>query len=210
MDIHLDRVPTRQENMFPFEILLSESQERMLVVVQKGKEQIVKDIFDKWDLHAEEIGVVTESGRVRYFMNDELVGDVPAESLVLGGGAPVYQREYKEPAYFEEYKKFSIDDVPEPEDLKQVAMHLLSNPNIASKRWVYEQYDSMFGTRTMTTNRPSDAGIVNVKGTDKALAMTVDCNSRYVHADPETGLIPRNLDGGKGSWPRFRKRARRS
>lgn len=187
MDIHLDRVPTRQENMLPFEILLSESQERMLVVVQKGKEQIVKDIFDKWDLHAEEIGVVTESDRVRYFMNEELVGDVPAESLVLGGGAPVYQREYKEPAYFEEYKKFSIDDVPEPEDLKQVAMHLLSNPNIASKRWVYEQYDSMVGTRTMTTNRPSDAGIVNVKGTDKALAMTVDCNSRYVHADPETG-----------------------
>jgi phosphoribosylformylglycinamidine synthase len=187
MDVHLDKVPTRQENMLPYEILLSESQERMLVVVNKGHEDEVKRIFDKWDLHAEEIGVVTDSTQVRYFMNGELVGDVPAESLVLGGGAPVYQREYKEPAYFQEYKKFNIDSIPEPENLVDVANSLLANPNIASKRWVYEQYDSMVGTRTMTTNRPSDAGVVNIKGTNKALAMTVDCNSRYVHADPEIG-----------------------
>lgn len=187
MDIHLDRVPTRQENMLPYEILLSESQERMLVVVKKGEDDVVKRIFDKWDLHAEEIGVVTDSGRVRYFMNDVLVGDVPAESLVLGGGAPQYEREYKEPAYFQEYKKFDINNVEQPEDLKEVALFLLQHPNIASKRWVYEQYDSMVGTKTMTTNRPSDAGIVNIKGTNKALAMTVDCNSRYVHADPEVG-----------------------
>ena len=105
----------------------------MLVVVQKGKEQIVKDIFDKWDLHAEEIGVVTEGGQVRYFMNGELVGDVPAESLVLGGGAPVYQREYSEPAYYQEYKKFDIDSIPQPEDLRDVAFSLLQHPNIASK-----------------------------------------------------------------------------
>jgi phosphoribosylformylglycinamidine synthase subunit PurL len=187
MDVHLDRVPTRQENMLPYEILLSESQERMLVVVNKGHEDEVKRIFDKWDLHAEEIGVVTESTQVRYFMNGELVGDVPAESLVLGGGAPVYEREYKEPAYFQEYKKFNINSVAEPTDLVAVANTLLAHPNIASKRWVYEQYDSMVGTGTMTTNRPSDAGIVNIKGTNKALAMTVDCNSRYVHADPEVG-----------------------
>jgi phosphoribosylformylglycinamidine synthase subunit PurL len=187
MDIHLDKVPTRQDNMLPYEILLSESQERMLVVVRKGKEQVVKDIFDKWDLHAEEIGVVTETGRVRYFTNGELVGDVPAESLVLGGGAPQYEREFKEPAYFQEYKKFSIDSIPQPDDLKEVALFLLQHPNIASKKWVYEQYDSMVGAKTMTTNRPSDAGIVNIKGTEKALAMTVDCNSRYVHADPEIG-----------------------
>ncbi|MDX1445626.1 phosphoribosylformylglycinamidine synthase subunit PurL [Lishizhenia sp.] len=187
MDIWLDKVPTRQENMLPYEILLSESQERMLVVVQKGQEQVVKDIFDKWDLHAEQIGVVTEGGRINYYMNDELVADVPAESLVLGGGAPVYIREYSEPAYYQEYKKFNINDVKQPEDLKEVAVHLLKNPNIASKRWVYEQYDSMVGTKTMTTNRPADAGIVNIKGSDKALAMTVDCNSRYVHADPHVG-----------------------
>lgn len=189
MDIHLDRVPTRQENMLPYEILLSESQERMLVVVHKGKEGLVKNIFTKWDLHAEEIGVVTDSGRVRYFMHDEMVGNVPAESLVLGGGAPQYVRDYKEPAYYEEYKKFDIEQVKQPEDLKEVAFKLLQYPNIASKRWVYEQYDSMVGTRTMTTNRPSDAGVVNIKGTNKALAMTVDCNSRYVNADPEIGTM---------------------
>jgi phosphoribosylformylglycinamidine synthase len=189
MDINLDLVPTRQENMLPYEILLSESQERMLVVVKKGKEQIVKDIFDKWDLNAEQIGVVTEGGRVRYFMHGEIVGDVPAESLVLGGGAPVYEREYKEPAYYREYKKFSIDSIEQPEDLKEVAFKLLQNPNIASKNWVTEQYDSMVGTATMTTNRPSDAGITNIKGTNKALAMSVDCNSRYVHADPEIGTM---------------------
>ncbi len=187
MEIHLDRVPTRQENMLPYEILLSESQERMLVVIQKGKEQVVKDIFQKWDLHAEEIGTVTNDGRVKYFMKGELVGDVPAESLVLGGGAPQYQREYSEPAYFQEFKKFSIDDVEQPENLKDVAFFLLGQPNIASKRWVYEQYDSMVGTKTITTNRPSDAGIVNIKGSEKALAMVVDCNSRYVNADPEVG-----------------------
>ena len=189
MDINLDRVPTRQENMLPYEILLSESQERMLVVVHLGKEELVRDIFTKWDLHAEEIGVVTDSDRVRYFMNGEIVGDVPAESLVLGGGAPQYVRDYKEPAYYEEYKKFNIDEVKEPEDLKEVAFKLLQYPNIASKKWVYEQYDSMVGTRTMTTNRPSDAGVVNIKGTNKALAMTVDCNSRYVNADPEIGTM---------------------
>ncbi len=189
MDIHLDRVPTRQENMLPYEILLSESQERMLVVVKKGEEKVVKDIFDKWDLHAEEIGVVTDSTQVRYFMNGVLVGDVPAESLVLGGGAPQYQREYKEPAYYQEFKKFSIDSIEQPEDLKEVAYFLLQHPNIASKRWVYEQYDSMVGTKNMTTNRPSDAGVVNIKGTNKAIAMTVDCNSRYVNADPEVGTM---------------------
>ena len=189
MEIHLDRVPTRQQNMLPYEILLSESQERMLVVVQKGKEDVVKRIFDKWDLHAEEIGVVTDTGRIRYYMNGELVGDVPAESLVLGGGAPQYQREYQEPAYYQEYKKFDINSVPQPEDLKEVAMFLMQHPNIASKRWVYEQYDSMVGTKNMVTNRPSDAGVVNIKGTNKALAMTVDCNSRYVNADPEVGTM---------------------
>jgi phosphoribosylformylglycinamidine synthase len=105
----------------------------------------------------------------------------------LGGGAPVYEREYKEPAYYKAYKKFKIDSVPEPKDLKKVAFSLMKHPNIASKRWVYNQYDSMVGTRNMSTNRPSDAGVVNIKGTPRALAMTVDCNSRYVHADPEVG-----------------------
>jgi phosphoribosylformylglycinamidine (FGAM) synthase-like enzyme len=124
---------------------------------------------------------------LQYFMNGELVADVPAEDLVLGGGAPVYKREYTEPAYFAESKKFNIDSIEEPTDLKPIIDHLVSHPNIASKKWVYEQYDSMVGTVNMSTNAPSDAAIVNLKETNKALALTVDCNSRYVNADPETG-----------------------
>lgn len=187
MKIDLDKVPTRQKEMKDWEILLSESQERMLVVVEKGKEQIVQDIFDKWDLNCAEIGVVTGDGMVEFSYEGEIVAHVNAESLVLGGGAPVYNREYKEPAYYQEYKKFSIDSVKEPDNLVEVANFLLTHPNIASKRWVYEQYDSMVGAGSMSTNNPTDAGIVNIKGTNKALAMTVDCNSRYVNADPEVG-----------------------
>jgi len=187
MTIDLDKVPKRQEDMKPFEILLSESQERMLVVVHKGKEKIVKDIFDKWDLQCEEIGEVTEGGRIEFFQNGEKVADVPAEELVLGGGAPQYDREYKEPAYFKENQKFDINSVPEPESLKDLAFKMLAQPNIASKKWVIEQYDSMVGTANLSTNAPSDAGIVNIKGTNKALAFTVDCNARYVYADPKIG-----------------------
>lgn len=187
MRIDLDKVPMRQENMKPFEILLSESQERMLIVVEKGREMEVEAVFDKWDLNCAIIGEVTETQRLEYYMNGELVADVPAHDLVLGGGAPVYEREYREPGYYRENMLFSIDDIKEPSDLKAVADHLVSHPNIASKRWVTDQYDSMVGTATMTTNKPSDAAIVSVKGTDKAIALTVDCNSRYVYADPEIG-----------------------
>jgi phosphoribosylformylglycinamidine synthase len=173
--------------MKDWEILLSESQERMLVVVHKGKEDIVNAIFDKWDLSCEEIGVVTKGDRVRYFMHGELVGDVPCHDLVLGGGAPVYHREWKEPKYYKQWKKFNIDNIEIPTDLVQVARFLTGHENIASKRWVYEQYDSMVGTVNMSTNAPTDAGVVNLKETDKALAMTVDCNARMVNADPEEG-----------------------
>jgi phosphoribosylformylglycinamidine synthase len=207
MKIDLDKVPTRQDGMLPFEILLSESQERMLVVVHKGKEKIVEDIFEKWDLNAVQIGEVTEGGQLEYFMHGDMVATVPAHDLVLGGGAPVYDREYKEPAYFAENQKFLIDSVPEPENYPEMAMKLISLPNIASKRWVYEQYDTMVGTRNVTTNGPSDAGVVNVKGTGRGIAMTVDCNARYVHNDPKTGTsiavaeAARNIvcSGGKPS-----------
>lgn len=186
MNIWLDKVPLRQD-MEAWEILLSESQERMLVVVEKGKEQVVLDIFKKWDLECEEIGEVTGDGIVNYYWGDELVGSIPAESAVLGGGAPVYHREWSEPAYYQEYKQFNIDSIAQPSDLKSIAKQMVALPNIASKRYIYEQYDSMVGTRNMSTNAPSDAGVVNIKGTNKALAMSVDCNSRYVHADPEVG-----------------------
>ncbi|MBP6335314.1 MAG: phosphoribosylformylglycinamidine synthase subunit PurL [Bacteroidia bacterium] len=187
MVIHLDKVPTRQQNMQPWEILLSESQERMLVVVKKGREAEVKKVFDKWDLNCVQIGEVASGTQLKFYMGSELIADVPADSLVLGGGAPVYNREYSVPAYFKESKRFSIEDVLEPQDLREVADFLLSHPNIASKKWVTTQYDSMVGTVNMSTNAPSDAAIVNIKDTEKALAFTIDCNSRYVHADPEQG-----------------------
>ncbi len=189
MDIDLDKVPTRQDGMEPWEILLSESQERMLVVVDKGREADVEAIFETWDIHCEPIGIVTEGPYVRYFWHGEKLAEIPAESLVLGGGAPIYHRETREPAYYAEYQNFDMDMVPCPEDLQSVAMELAGLPNIASKRWVYEQYDSMVGTKNRSTNEASDAAIVNVKGSKRAIAMTVDCNSRYVHADPEVGTM---------------------
>lgn len=187
MKIYLDKVPLRQQEMQAWEILLSESQERMLVVVEKGKENIVERIFDKWDLNCAIIGEVIKDDKLYFYMHDELVAEVPASTLVLGGGAPIYEREYKEPAYFKEYQKFNIDSVKEPEDYVEIAQELLQSPNIASKKWVIEQYDTMVGASNMSTNFPSDAGIYNIKGTNRAIAMTVDCNSRYVKADPEKG-----------------------
>ncbi|NQY12223.1 MAG: phosphoribosylformylglycinamidine synthase subunit PurL [Flavobacteriales bacterium] len=207
MRIDLDKVPTRQADMVPFEILLSESQERMLVVVKKGREDEVNAIFDKWDLNCVEIGEVTEGDQVKFYMNGELVADVPASHLVLGGGAPVYERESKEPAYFAESKKFDINSIAEPDSLKEVAEFLTGHYNIASKKWVTEQYDSMVGTVNMSTNNPSDAGIANLKDSNKAIAMTVDCNARFVYSDPEEGTAmavaeaARNIvcSGGKPS-----------
>lgn len=187
MIIHLDKVPTRQDNMLPWEMLLSESQERMLIVVKKGREAEVQEIFDKWDIHCEQIGEVTKDTNLKYYMNGELVADVPAESLVLGGGAPVYTRETKVPKYFDDISAFDVNNVPVPEDLKAVAKQLVQLPTIASKRWVYDQYDSMVGTGNTHTNDPSDAPVVRVHGSEKGIASTTDCNSRYVWADPYKG-----------------------
>lgn len=189
MIIDLSKVPTRQANMKPFEILLSESQERMLIVVEKGREGEAKKIFDKWDLNCEQIGTVTDTKRLEFYQDGVLVADVPADDLVLGGGAPVYHREYKEPAYFQEFKKFdinSVQDIPAAE-LPKALDFLMNHPNIASKKWVAEQYDSSIGRANRNTNAPSDAGVVKVHGSNKSIVITVDCNSRYVNADPEEG-----------------------
>jgi len=189
MRIDLDRVPLRQKNMEAWEILLSESQERMLMVVHKGREADVEEVLNKWNISYAIIGEVTDGDTLEFFYHGELVASVPASSLVLGGGAPVYDREYREPEYYKEYKKFDINKISEPTDLIDIARFLVAHPNIASKRWVYEQYDTMIGTGNMTTNFPSDAGVYNLKETNKALVMTVDCNSRYVKADPMVGTM---------------------
>jgi phosphoribosylformylglycinamidine synthase len=189
MRIDLDKVPTRQANMKTWELLLSESQERMLMVVEKGKEQLVLDVFEKWDLPCSEIGEVTGDGILRFYMHGQLDAELPAHDLVLGGGAPQYDRAFKEPDYFSKIQAFDPNTIPEPTDLRSVAEKLIQIPNIASKRAVYLQYDSMVGTGNSSTNAPTDAPVVWVKGTDKGLAVTTDCNSRYVFADPFKGAM---------------------
>lgn len=189
MKINLDKVPTRQKNMHAFEILLSESQERMLIVAKKGEEHKLFDVFKKWDLECEEIGVVTDTGWLEFFHHDVLVAHVPSDPLVLGGGAPVYDRSYEQPQYIAELKDYNSTNVDKPSDLKTTVQKVLKAPNLLSKRWIYEQYDSMVRTNTVSTNEPSDAAITRVKGTGKAIASTVDCNSSYVYANPQKGAM---------------------
>jgi phosphoribosylformylglycinamidine synthase subunit PurL len=189
MRIDLDKVPTRQKGMKTWELLLSESQERMLLVVEKGREAEAQMVFDKWDLESAVIGEVTTDGLLSFYMQGELEAQIPAQELVLGGGAPQYERPYEQPAYFKKIEAFQIDGIEEPEDLQSVAKELIQLPTIANKRWVYNQYDSMVGTVNTSTNAPADAAVVLVKETGKGLAVTVDCNSRYVHADPYKGAM---------------------
>ncbi len=189
MKIDLEKVPTRQQGMKAWELLLSESQERMLLVVQKGREKDVLDVFEKWDLPCSHIGEVTNDGLLHFFMGDSPEAILPAAELVLGGGAPQYDREYSEPGYLKKISEFDANKIPVPEDLKVVAEQLICLPNIASKKWIYEQYDSMVGAGNTNTNGPSDAAVVMAKPTHKALALTTDCNSRYVYADPYKGTM---------------------
>lgn len=189
MRIDLDKVPTRQKNMKTWELLLSESQERMLLVAEKGREEEVKKVFEKWDLPCSVIGEVTENGLLDFYMNGELEASIPAHELVLGGGAPQYDREYREPAYLSAIRQFDPATVNVPDDLRKVAEELVKLPSIASKRWIYNQYDSMVGTNNTSTNAPTDAAVVLVKGTSKGIAVTTDCNSRYVYADPYKGAM---------------------
>ncbi|MBR9976612.1 MAG: phosphoribosylformylglycinamidine synthase subunit PurL, partial [Bacteroidetes bacterium] len=186
MHLDLDLVPIREEGMSAYEILLSESQERMLVVVKRGNEERVREIFDKWDLHAVTIGQVTSDGMVTIKRHGELKACVPADSLVLGGGAPVYIRETKRPLYLDTTLAFHMESVPDPKDITEVLLHLLSAPNIASKRWAYEQYDT--SVRSNTAQGPGgDAAVIRIKGTRRAIAVKTDCNGRYVHLNPRKG-----------------------
>ncbi len=185
MRIDLDAVPLREEEMTSYEIMLSESQERMLMVIKPEHEVGVKKIFDKWDLHAVRIGNVIGEDRVKIFYQGELKADVPAEVLVLGGGAPVYIRESQEPGYLEELHSFQSDQLSLPEDFNEVLLGLLKSQTIACKRWVYDQYDSMVRTNTVPTSY--DASIVRIKGSKKGLALKTDCNARYVYLNPRRG-----------------------
>jgi len=189
MVIHVDKVPTREEGMSPYEIMLSESQERMLIVCEKGQEERLEAIFEKWDLHAAEIGHVTDDGQVKVFWHGELVADVPAEHLALGGGAPVYIRETERPAYLDDTEAFDPDSIPDLsiEGVQDALERLLRAPNIASKRWVFEQYDTSVRTNTVIGPGPSDAAVIRLKGSKKGLALKTDCNARYVYLNPRKG-----------------------
>ncbi|GAA5521551.1 phosphoribosylformylglycinamidine synthase subunit PurL [Aliifodinibius salicampi] len=187
MRLDLDKVPAREKGMTAYELLLSESQERMLVVAEKGTEQEVIDIYEKWDLNAVVIGEVVEGENVTYLKDGEVKADIPADSLVLGGGAPQYKRETKKPAYLEEKQSFDISSLKHPSDHKEVLQALMTSPNIASKRWAYEQYDTMVRTNTVNGPGASDSGLVRIKGTNKGLAVKTDCNGRYVYLNPRRG-----------------------
>lgn len=187
MRLDLDKVPARESGMTAYELLLSESQERMLVVAEEGREQEIIDIYEKWDLNAVVIGEVTDGDNVTYIKDGEVKADIPADSLVLGGGAPRYERETKKPEYLEETQSFDVDSLDHPSDHKETLETLLQAPNIASKRWVYEQYDTMVRTNTVNGPGASDSGVVRIKGTNKALAVKTDCNGRYVHLNPRKG-----------------------
>ena len=189
MIIHLDKVPTRETGMNPYEIMLSESQERMLVVCEEQHAEELEKVFAKWDLHAVHIGHVTSEERVKVYWHGEIVADVPAQHLVLGGGAPVYHRETRKPAYLDNTGAFNINDVPDLSNAEasDALTKLLGAPNIASKRWVFEQYDSLVRTNTVVGPGASDAAIVRIKGTSKGLAVKTDCNGRYVYLNPRKG-----------------------
>jgi phosphoribosylformylglycinamidine synthase len=188
MTVDLDKVPARETGMSAYELMLSESQERMLLVAKKGHEEDVINIFKKWDLHAEIIGEVTDLDRIVISYKGRVVADVPAETLVLGGGAPVYYRESREPEYLNEVRRFDQKDLPQPADLSKVLLQLVSAPNIASKRWVYEQYDSMVRTNNVIL-AGGDAALVLIKENNKALAVKTDCNGRYVYLNPRRGAM---------------------
>jgi phosphoribosylformylglycinamidine synthase len=186
MRIYLEKVPARELGMTAYELMLSESQERMLVVVKKGCEDQVKSIFAKWDLHAEIIGEVIGENRLVVSYHDETVADVPADSLVLGGGAPVYIREASEPEYLKSTRAFSEQSLEIPKDFNAILLSLLRSPSLSSKRWVYEQYDGMVRTNNVVSTA-SDSAVVLIKEIIKALSLKTDCNSRYVYLNPRRG-----------------------
>ena len=184
IDIHIDRVPMRETGMTPYEVMLSESQERMLIVTEPEKEKEVMEVFHKWDLDAVVIGEVTDTKKIRVINRGDMVADIPIESLT--DDAPLYERAISPPPYLDVLHDLDMENLPVPEDLNKVLLTLLSVPTIASKEWVFRQYDHMVRTDTVVVPG-SDSAVIRIKGTNKGIAMTADCNSRYCFSDPYTG-----------------------
>ncbi|MEE8405138.1 MAG: phosphoribosylformylglycinamidine synthase subunit PurL [candidate division Zixibacteria bacterium] len=188
IEIDIEKVPVREDGMTPYEILLSESQERMLVCVKKGCEEKVSEIFKKWDLEAVIIGQVTADNLMTIKLDGQIVSQIPSNDLVLGGGAPVYTRETKKPDYIDAAEELNYDDYKLDMDWNSALLKLLSSPNICHKGWVFDQYDSTVRTNT-AVGPGSDAAVMRIRKTRKALAMTTDCNARYCYLNPRMGAI---------------------
>ncbi|MEW5842565.1 MAG: phosphoribosylformylglycinamidine synthase subunit PurL [Bacteroidota bacterium] len=187
MKIDLNKVPLREDGMSAYEIMLSESQERMLVVAKKGFEDKVKEIFEKWDLNCEIIGEVTDEEKLVINYHGEKKAEIPPVELALGGNVPVYIRDTEEPKYLSEKQKFNLKSLPESDSISEIFEKIFSSPNIASKRWVYQQYDSSVRTNTVVGPGSADAAVIYIKDTDKAIAAKTDCNGRYVYLNPKEG-----------------------
>ncbi len=188
MKINLDLVPLRESDMSPYEILLSESQERMLIVGKKGCEEEIKKVFEKWDLQCVQIGEVIDEDVLEFYKEGKLSAKIPASSLVVGGGAPVYYRESKKPEYIDKLTNVNFGDLQEIKDLNSALIKLLSAPNITNKSWIYHQYDHTVGTNTVI--KPGfDAAVVRIKKTNKAISVKTDCNGRYVYLNPRRGTM---------------------
>ena len=188
MEIDLSKVPLREKGMIPYEILLSESQERMLLVVRKGKDREVLKIAGKWGLNCVKIGKVVIGSELKFRMKGNESATVPAESLVLGGGAPVYHRESRQPDYLEKLREFDVSDIEVPEDLESTFLKLLASSNIASKRWIYRQYDSTVQSNTIHGPGQADAAVMRIKeAPNKAIALKTDGNGRYTYINPRKG-----------------------
>ncbi len=184
--LHIDKVPRRETGMTPYEAMLSESQERMLLVVKKGREEIAERIFRKWALDFAVIGEVTNSQKIKVAENGKIVVDLPIKPITEE--APVYRRPYRKPAYLGKVKKLNLTNIPMPSDFNPVLLMLLSSPNLSNKKWIYEQYDHMVRTNTIVAPG-SDSAVIRIKGTEKALALTSNCNSRYCYLNPYMGSM---------------------
>ncbi len=185
MEIDVLKVPRKVEGMTAVEVMLSESQERMLLIVEKGREEEINKIVEKWGLHSVVIGKVTDDGMLTVKEGDKIVGRMPTESLD-SDGAPEYDSDYEKPKYLEEARVLNIDDVSEPENYNDVFLNLLASPNIASREWIYKQFNKK-DTEYIKVKEGSDGSVLQIEGTKKAIALTTDCNSRYCYLDPREG-----------------------
>lgn len=186
MEVDLDKVPKREEGMTSYEIMLSESQERMIIVARQGREDDVRKIFEKWDLDVAVIGRVTDSDRVKIFKNGEKVVDLPVAPVVRE--APVYERAVAEPEYLKQTRSENIDNLPLPRDFNEILLKMMGHPNLGSRQWVWRQYDHMVMTNTVVLPG-SDAAVLRIKDTKKAIALTLDSNGRYCYLDPYAGGV---------------------